>query len=185
MDDIQFWLYILFALIYFVARALKKKAQPDASKSDENTQTPRRHRQKTFEELLQEFTEGRETVREDVREEEEAVEDFREARRIRPTDDVRRRVEKEVSTETLFEEGTTRSFSDEESRKVYEASIRRAEGATLEFKRDEDFRSGMKSRFQHEEEDDESLASDIKAMLRDPEDVKKAVILGEILNRKY
>lgn len=186
MDDIQFWLYILFAIIYFVARALKKKSQPDtdAQAPDINTETSRRSRPKSFEELLQEFTEGKESVKEEVKQAEQDVEDFREVREVKSTEDVSRRVQKEISTETLFEEGTTRSFSDEESRRVYEESIKRAEGAAIEFKDDASFKSKLKSR-QHQEEDEHSLAMDIKHMLSNPEDAKKAVIMGDILNRKY
>lgn len=183
MDDFQFWLYILFAVIYFVSRALKKKRQPGPSE-DVDMETPRRNRPKTFEELLQEFTEGKESVKEEVRETEQEIEDFREVREVKSTDDVRRRVEKEVSSKTLFEEGTTRSFSDEESRRVYEESVKRAEGAALDFSRDEDFKSKLKSR-RHDTAEVHTLADDIKDMLSSPDNVKKAVVLGEILNRKY
>lgn len=187
MDDISFWLYIVFGLIYFIARALKKKGQPDASVEDAEQAPPRRTgRPKTFEELLQEFTEGKESVKEEVREQEQEVEDFREVRQLKSTSDVKRRVEKEVSTATLFEEGTTRAFSDEESRRVYEESIKRAEGAIVDLKRDEEFKSSIKSRRDYEEErSGASIASDIKNMLSNPADAKKAIILGEILNRKY
>lgn len=171
MDDIQFWLYLLFAIIYFISRSLKKKGAPKPPERPQasNPQQSGRRKPVTFDELLREFTEGREEEQEVVRELEEKP------REIHVEEKIRR---------PAFEEGVSRTFSDEESRRVYEESIRRAEGATLELKHDEDFRSGLKSRYQ-EEQQESGLAAEIKAMLRDPEDIRKAVILSEILNRKY
>ena len=43
--------------------------------------------------------------------------------------------------ESIRLEGERRTFADDESRKVYEESIKMAEGADLEFKPDEHYRS--------------------------------------------
>lgn len=176
MDDIQFWLYLLFAIIYFISRGLKKKDAPKPSERPRASQPHQESRPKqvSFEELLKEFTEGRVPDEEQVSEKEERLNEGIEHQES----------EKRRELKPAFDEGTTRNFSDDESKRVYQESIKRAEGATLDFGRDEDFKSRLKSRFEKEEEST-SVASDIREMLSNPEDAKKAVVLSEILTRKY
>ena len=171
MDNIQFWLYILFAVIYFVVRGLRKKTTDSPKGPSQPTQSQNRPQRKpvSFEELLKEFTEGREATSAPKQEEEVSYQSLQELR--------------EEKKEEEIEEGRTRRFSDDESRRVYEESILMAEGADLKFERDEHFKSKIQR--SAEEESSPGLAGEIKNMLRDQEDVKKAVILGEILNRKY
>jgi hypothetical protein len=77
------------------------------------------------------------------------------------------------------------SFADDESRKVYEESIRMAEGADIQFDPDESFRSvKLKSTTQYKPEENE-FVKEIRNTLSSPSDARKAVILAEILNRKY
>ncbi|RED96113.1 hypothetical protein [Marinoscillum furvescens] len=176
MDDIQFWLYLVFGAIYFITRSLKKKNPPQPKsrpqqQTDESTQ--RRNRPVTFEELLQEFTEGKSTPKEEEKPEP-----------VEATQVVKERKWQEENRPKEYEEGKTRRFSDEESRKVYEESIKRAEGTELEFKRDEHFQSKLKSRAKRESESNE-VAADVLAMLQDQDQAKRAVVLSEILNRKY
>lgn len=179
MDDIQFWLYILFAVIYFIARGLKKKKpQKPVNKPESTTtsQTDSRPQRKpvSFEELLKEFTEGR------GQEQPEEREVFQE--HDEEVDTAYQTVDEQEKDEP-FEEGKTRRFSDEESKRVYQESIARAEGASLEFKRDEHFRSKLKSN--RNDETGSAVAAEIRDLLSNPNDAKKAVVLSEILNRKY
>ncbi len=173
MDDIQFWLYLAFAAIYFITRMMKKKNAPEPTQGDERepVHTERRNKPVSFEDLLKEFTEGKQEPEREVPEPVEARQLVKE----------REWVEQQKPKE--FEEGRTRRFADEESRRVYQESIKLAEGADLEFKRDEHFKSKMQR--EQDEGDGQSLGADIKSMLQDTNSAKKAVILSEILNRKY
>ena len=180
MDDIQLWIYLVFGAIWLISRIFKKNnkdATPrKAPRQSQPQQSDRPNKPVSFEDLLKEFTEGK------TDEEEEIVEEQPEPVEARQILQERRR--QEVNTPDFSNEGNNRRFSDEESRRIYEESIKRAEGSKLDFKRDEHFRLKLKDR--DEEEDDTSdLAGEISGMLQNPEDARKAVILSEILTRKY
>ncbi|MEQ8549340.1 MAG: hypothetical protein RIC03_15620 [Cyclobacteriaceae bacterium] len=167
MDDIQFWLYIVFGIIYFVGRFLKKKNKPEELPETETTER-RPQRSKTFEELLSEFTD------------EKAVESAPDTEnKVRPV----KKSKPVISEESIFEEGSTRRFSDEESKKIYEASIKKAEGIDLDFAPAEHFKSKIQREISAEVSS--RFASSIREGLKDPEEAKKAVIYAEIFNRKY
>lgn len=173
MDDIQTWIYIIIGVIYFVIRSFRKKTPEIPNESPVDTTNPQRsdsERRKplTFEELLKEFTdpESRQT-------EEEVVEEVR-------------RPEPEKTKEDFAKEGSTRRFSDEESRKVYEESIKQAEGFEIPYDTDEDYHIEKFKAIPHDhDEEEDTVADDIRSMLSQPEDAKRAIILGEIINRKY
>ncbi len=180
MDDIQFWVYLIFGGIYLVSRILKKKggdAVPHKP-ARRHTSAPSGGTNKpvSFEELLKEFTEGSAT--EEMKEEQPEPVDSSEVLRRRQW------APKEESRPSYESEGRTRVFADDESKRVYEESIKNAEGADLAFERDDHFKIKLKSK-STEEAPTPELASEITNMLRDSDEAKKAVILGEILNRKY
>lgn len=164
MDDIQFWLYLAFAGFYFLSRMMKKKAPEPMPEETEQEQGPRK-KPVTFEELLREITEQRQaTAPEPVVQ--EAPKPIKIKKQSKPE----------------FEEEGVRRFSDEESRKVYEQSIKMAEGYDLSFERSPSFKSSVSRR---NEEEHQQVAAGILASLQSPDSARKAVILGEILNRKY
>ncbi len=173
MDDIQTWLYVIIGLIYFIVRAVKKKKPiPPSTESQQRTSSQgsatERRKPLTFEELLKEFTEpqGNQANEEDYEEAEE--------------------IAQEKTKEDFAQEGSTRRFSDEESRKIYEESIKKAEGFELKYDADEDYHSEkLKSIFHDHEEEEDTIADEVREMFSDPQDAKKAIILGEILNRRY
>ncbi|XOV95083.1 MAG: hypothetical protein ACFHWX_10300 [Bacteroidota bacterium] len=176
MDDIQTWIYIIIGIIYFIVRSLKKKTpnsseQPMPRSSQPQQSDTQRRKPLTFEELLKEFTNpeaGQDT--------EEAIEEVEEVERPE-----RERVREEFATE-----GSTRRFSDEESKRVYEESIKKAEGFKIDYSTDEKYHTEKLKAILHDHEEEEStFADDIKEMFNDPQDAKKAVVLSEILNRKY
>lgn len=172
MDDIQVWIYILFGIIYFLVRAFKKKepqSPPSRPRTSQSQPEPER-KPVTFEELLREFTEGREEERAPRKEPVKEV----------STQKIEQRKEEKRNSE--FEEGRTRAFADEESRRVYEESIARAEGA-MRSSIENEFSS--KIRRNEDQEEERGVASEIKDMLNNPADARKAMILSEILNRKY
>lgn len=167
MDNIQFWLYVAFGVIYFVFKQLrKKKTQEETQEVDQEMPQPRR-KPVTFDELLKEFTQGKEGY-EEVREEQEYH-----APQVLPTAYPQKEIE-------------SRKFADDESQKIYERSIAQAEGYDLKFERDDNFR--VKSPMQvtlRGEDEEKSIGEEIFDSLRDADQARKAVILGEILNRKY
>ena len=181
MDDIQFWVYLLFGLLYIITRALRKKRTEDqAPPAEGEGERPRRREAKSFEELLREFTEA-------GAEREEA-----EQPTTRPASTpVSRRVSEEQQRSkrrrSEFErEGETRHFADDESRRVYEESIRQAEGADLSYERDEHFKISRSLQSKSREQRPETqTAREVRGMLSSPDSAKKAIILAEILNRKY
>lgn len=178
MDNIQFWLYLVFGAIYLLTRFLKKKdPENEPNRPGQNPNQPQRPQRKpvTFEELLKEFTEGRQ--------EEEEPERVPERRPMEETQVKERKRQEESRPKEIIEEGRTRRFADDESRRIYEESIRKAEDTAIEFRRDDDFRSRMARR--NEEEAENNLAEEIKEMLQDKNQAQKAVVLSEILNRKY
>ncbi|MEO9484790.1 MAG: hypothetical protein ABJG47_15125 [Ekhidna sp.] len=167
MDDFSFWWYIIAAVIYFITRGKKKKEQqPNARPGSENNPPP--SQPKSFEDLLREITEGR-TEEEPTIEQEPVVIEPQE------TEEERRRLE-----------GERRAFADDESRRVYEESIKMAEGSDIEFAPDENFREPrlFKGGSQEEEEEEWSIADEIRDGLSTSE-AKKAVIYSEILTRRY
>ncbi|MEO9869643.1 hypothetical protein [Ekhidna sp.] len=167
MDDFNFWWYIIAAVIYFFTRKKKKKDQPNSRPGSEKN--PPSTQPKSFEDLLKEITEGRSVEDEEdliIKQEPVVIEDTQEA-------------------ESISLEGERRSFADAESRKVYEDSIKMAEGADLTFERDEHFATSSLFKGSKDGEEEEwSIADEIRDGLNSSE-AKKAVIYSEILTRKY
>lgn len=169
MDNIQFWLYLAFGLIYFITRQMKKKkANNDADQ--EQAPIPQKPYKKpvTFEDLLKEFTQ------EQVDDEEDEIVEQRKPITVAAP-------KKEVTP--IEEDHLHRRFADEESKKVYQNSIKQAEGADLKFERDMNFKSSIERSEQHAETSE--FGAEIIESLRDADEAKKAIILSEIFNRKY
>lgn len=168
MDDFNFWWYIIAAVIYFLTRKKKKKEQPSNRPGSENN-PPKNQQPKSFEDLLREITEGRNESEPVIEQEPVVIE----------------QEERSIQDENIRLEGNRRAFADDESRRVYEESIKMAEGADLEFEPDEHFRAP--SLFKGSKNDDEeewTIADEIRDGLNSSE-ARKAVIYSEILNRKY
>lgn len=182
MDNIQFWLYLGFGLIYFITRQMKKKKKQaeEARTGEQPTEKPFK-KPVTFDELLKEFTQEpeEETPVDDYAEQQRRIE---EARKEQEEASLRRR-ENEEKKRLIEQDHTSRRFADEESRMIYEKSIAQAEGADLKFERDEHFKTAVNIKDKEEEED--TFGSEILSMLQDADQAKKAVVLSEILNRKY
>ncbi|MEO9474067.1 MAG: hypothetical protein ABJG41_00980 [Cyclobacteriaceae bacterium] len=173
MDDIQFWLYLGFGLIYFIVRQMKKKNASEQEQSPQDAPTEKPYKKPvTFEELLREFT--GETTEE---EKEVVLEDYSE---LKKEEDHKEEVKPYKYTE---DDHSRRRFADDESRKIYENSIKQAEGAELVFERDNNFKSKMTRKEQQEA--DSAFGREILESLQDADQAKKAVVLSEILNRKY
>ncbi len=170
MEDYKIVWYILAAVIYFLTRGRKKKA-PTSRPGTENNPSPQSPA-KSFEDLLKEITgdaDPQQKPEEPVQEVEEKKED----------------VKWEEAIEEQRLEGERRAFADEESRKIYEESIKRAEGFKLDYEPDEHYHEPRLFKGQEiDEEEEYSFADEIRDGLSSTE-ARKAIIYSEILNRRY
>lgn len=163
MDD-QIWFYIIAAVIYFLTRKKKKKAQPQQPQSSSESAPSPQQKPISFEELLKEITEGKTQEQS----EHEVVVDQPEP----------------VQVEEIKKEGRSRQFADDESRRIYEDSIKRAEEIDIPFEADEDYAS--KKLFKHADiEEEHTIADEIREGLQSTDSARKAIIYSEILNRKF
>lgn len=177
MEDIKVVFYVILGIIFVVSRILKsnkgsQKAPPQrrrpAPNAGGNPQQRQRNKPATFEDLLKEFAE--------------------EATAEAPSRQPAKR-EAPKPREPKYEEGRTRRFSDDESRKIYEESVKRAEGFDIDFSADDSFKSirtkfgeGAVKKDLHKKN---PIIASIKSDLKDKQSIKKAFILSEVLNRKY
>ncbi len=182
-------IYIIMAIIFFVVRNLKKKPQApapqpgreyeddDADDQPSTTNAP----PTSFEDLLRELTTGGQTPQPvQTPPVQEAKRGFEFPSDGSNYEDVHDEWE-DKNIATYDEGGHTRLFSDEETKNIYQDSIRLAHSK-------EDHLAETKSRFKEfeiQEEDNSAFRDEIVDMLKDQEGAKKAIILGEILNRKY
>ncbi|MEM7550459.1 MAG: hypothetical protein AAF363_12325 [Bacteroidota bacterium] len=164
MDDIGNIVYIVFLVIYLLSRAFKKKkpkqpptANPDAYEQTESQPTQRPKKQLTFEEMLREFTEGA------------------------PPE------EPEVLDEPV-PEPTPRQYDDQSISEKYQSSIDQAK----KFKTiDEQVELERKPLVFDEfdaydiKEDGPSIADEVRESLQNLDDARKAIILKEVLDRKF
>ena len=175
MDE-QIWFYIIAAVIYFLTRGKKKKQNQKpapnqrAQRPTESSRPQQTQRPVSFEDLLKEITEAREEepAKEIVVEESEPVK-------------VERVLREEKKTRR------ERHFADDESRRIYEESIARAQehepGHDHKFEPDDDYVS--RKMFKTGEKAEPTFADKIRESLQSKEDAKKAIIYSEILSKKY
>ncbi len=160
MDNIQIILYIAFIAIAILSRLLK--AKKDTPPPAQDQQNPNSDGPLSFEDLLKEFTgesQKKETPPPYIPKE---TEEYREYT-TQPT-----------------------SYDDEEAKIVYESAVRDSqkikthdETVQLESKRP------VFGHFEEYDNDKETVANELYSMLKDEDGIRKAVILNEILNRKY
>ncbi len=158
MDDIQIVLYILFLVIALISRVMKSRKQEapkTASKSSPTQNKPAKSL--TFEELLREFTEQPQPEAKKAAQEVEVVdyEDF--------------------------------DYKDEtEIQRIYEDSIKASKQFEQSTHSEDDRHTGNFRHFEgYSEKDVEEEESEYALLLQDEESAKRAIILSEIINRKY
>lgn len=181
--DAQFWIYIVIGVIYFLSKLLKKPEQGPGEAPDTQQPAGRRlqpgqastekPRQVTFEELLREITEGKqapktepqprqehryESFDNDLKEEAQSLErvDFDEAENAR-----------------IFQKYEEAQSLANERRSLEETM--RLEDTIVDFKRFEAFERKVKRNVVH----------DYVKIIRDPERLRQAVVMSEILKRKF
>lgn len=178
MDSFQFWLYVIIGAIWFLSRlGKKKKAEESASPSDANderpvssTRTPSpKPKQLTFEELLREITESKQ--QQELPKEEPVVDyDDNLEEEEKDLEDVEYDYRKENKTYEVYEEAKKQAFhrpSLEETMKVQDTVV--------SFGKFKEFERGAET----------NLASEYLKDFHDPEGFKKAVVMSEILKRKF
>ncbi|MDE0472478.1 MAG: hypothetical protein OXH57_11110 [Ekhidna sp.] len=165
MDDFNFWWYILAAVIYFLTRRKKKQPQKGSAPNTENT-PQKNQRPKSFEELLQEITGGNQP----------------ELPKQEPVEIKTEKKQLSEDEKAIQGEEEERVFTDDESRHVYEESVRMAEKADSPFGRDDHFKEPRL--FQEKDDNKKSYFEELMDGF-DTDEAKRAVIYSEILNKKY
>jgi hypothetical protein len=183
--DAQFWIYIVIGVIYFLSRLLKKpeqapgegpdSQQPQRGRQAQAGQGTEKPRQMTFEELLREITEGKQAQPQ--------------APRPRPRQEPQyETLEKDLGDEARSLERV--DFDEAENARVFQkyeeakslALERRSleetlklEDTVVDFKRFEAF----------EKKKRRNVLQDYIKIIRNPESLKHAVVMSEILKRKF
>ncbi|MEM6525012.1 MAG: hypothetical protein AAF693_14510 [Bacteroidota bacterium] len=163
MDDIQLLVYILIVAFGIFSRFLKAKKKKPKPQAPADTETASEKPVVSFEELLKEFT-GESSN-------EPELEEVYEPKRAKP---------KPVAVE----------YNEDEIQQRYQESLITAESYKSQSARKEEKQDDRhKGNFTHvngydaiEKEPEES---EFLAFLRDEDGPRKAIILGEILNRRY
>lgn len=184
MDKFQFWLYVIIGIIYVLTRFKKKPQQPPKDLPEYKPEKPARTfdlpparptapsasapRPMSFEELLREITEGKSAERPA----ESPVVDY---------DDVL--VEEEQDLEDVNYDEKRRDPVAVEYEDAKRAAFNRLSLEETMHLEDTDVRFGKFKVF--EKEDERNLLNEYMADLRDPEGWKKAVVMSEILKRKF
>ncbi len=158
MDDIQLILYIAFVVFAIVSRVLKSKKAGKLKPPVQSEQEPTvQEREFSFEDLLKEFTEG---PKEGPKKEEYRQE-----------------------VEEVFEEEYQ---NDDEAERIYQESIAATERYEQMAKVSEDKHTGNFKHFEgYSEEDMEEEENEYAELFQDENSAKRAIILSEIINRKY
>lgn len=180
----QYWIYVIIAIVYAIIKAVKKKEEgkpseiPDRRQEREakyNTSPPvERPKQLTFEELLKEITESKKPQRtsyqpvqpkaeyvdydEEIEEEEKDLEDVNYDHRKRD------------KLYDVYEEAKRQAFerpSLEETMKVTDTNVQFGKFKVFE------------------QDKQRNLLAEYTKDFQDGEGLKKAVVLTEILNRKF
>lgn len=161
MEDIQLYIYIAFLLIAFLSRIWGKKKKAERDSPNEEHQP--KEKPLSFEDLLKEFTQSKvERDRPEVRK-------------------VKEPIVEEIGREYDFKDSIP---NDDEAKEIYQKSVRAAKAAKDYKPESADMKFGHFEAFE-EEVSENSIADEVKEMLKDSNNMAKAVVLSEILNRKY
>ncbi len=183
MENPEILFYIVAGLIYFLTRGRKKKKRnvpsPKTSHEpvDQGNAHPPKESQLSFDDLLKELTGQATKTRAEPVEKTEPVEE--------PEPEPEPELEDKAKP-IISKTKPLPSFDDEKIRKRYKRATVGNKIKTIAEKAAEQKKTQS---FRFEEfkikEDVNEFAEELKTMLQDPDDIKKAVILAEILNRKY
>ena len=178
MKDIQIWLYIIIGVIYFLSRLKKKPEQQPNEMPDFEREKPVRNieapsakpiatpqKALTFEELLREISEKKEKPQPEYVDYDDSIEEEE-----KDLEDVNYDYRKQDKIYEVYEEAKKQAFhrpSLEETMKVTDTDVRYGKFKVFE------------------EEAKRDLMAEYLADFKDPEGFKKAVVMSEILKRKF
>lgn len=183
--DAQFWIYIVIGVIYFLSRLLKKPEQAPGDTPDSlPTETRRRPqsqqpvseapRQLTFEELLREITEGKQAQRRVP--EPDVIVSPGESYEKKLGDEARSLEEIDFNEAEIARKW--KSYEEVPVRSVERKSLEETmtlEDTVMDFRKFEAFQQKSQRKV---------LEGYIK-IIRNPESLKQAVVMSEILKRKF
>ncbi len=186
--DAQFWIYIVIGIIYFISRMLKK---PEASQPPR----PRRTRETaddaapaepeptpvSFEDLLREIMEGKQVQKPRPREVPQPTREpvpmpMYEAYEQDPGEEARSLEEIDAEEESVAQRW--KPYEEIPAGNVERISLEetlRLEDTVVDFKRFEAF----------ERRDERRVSHEYMKILRNPQTLKQAVVMSEILKRKF
>jgi hypothetical protein len=180
--EVKYWIYIIIGLIYFLSKFLKKSEQPPAETPDRrgkrapSESTPvgsDRPKQLTFEELLREITEGKQPPKPVIqpansRRYESFDEDIKdEARSLENVTD-------NDQDDTAVLKSYERAKSQASERYSLEETLR-LKDTVMDFGKFKVF----------EQEKKRNLANEYFNVFRNPQGIRQAVVMSEILKRKF
>jgi hypothetical protein len=185
--EAKYWFYIIIGGIYLLSRFLKKSDNP--AEQNSGTPTPRpspaantdqtKPKTLTFEELLREITEGKEMTKQILPVGQPTSQEKKFAE-VDYDDDLKEEAED-------LEESVPDYRSKDRSYEIYEegkmnAFNRPSLEETLNV-RNTDMKFGKFKAFEQEQQ--RNLLEEYTKQLQDPEGLKKAIVMSEILNRKF
>lgn len=184
--EAKYWFYIIVGGIYILSRFLKKSENPTVNvpkstpdRPSQGQPTPQtKTKQLTFEELLREITESKELPKSPVPVSTRPVErqftevDYDEDLKdeIRDLEEVEPAYKQKDSVYKVYEDAKQSAFN------------RPSLEETLNL-RNTDVRYGKFKVFEQDQQ--RNLLEEYTRQLQDPEGLKKAVVMSEILNRKF
>lgn len=178
--ELKFWIYVIIGVVYLLTRLKKKSdekppAVPEIPKPGQRVEMPTGHANKpkplTFEELLREITEAKTTKAQPLPAEPAYVDYDDEVRdEIQDLEEIPASYKKKDAIYEMYEEGKVKAFA----RPSLEETLK------LE---DTDIRFGKFKGFELVEE--ENVMQRYTRDFEDPEGLKKAFVMSEILNRKF
>lgn len=185
MDNLQFWIYIIIAVIYMVSRAMKKGQQSqrqgreeqgelDTSGGGEASEKPI-----TFEDLLREITEGKKPAPKQVPREEpmKPVVTKPKPAYVDYDDDLKDEIEDLEDVNYKSEERVYDIYEKAKQEAFLRPSLEEAQGErkAVDYGRFKEFSIKKRS----------TLLDEYVAELKKPSGFKKAVVMSEILNRRF
>ncbi len=179
MDDLELYIYLALGVIYFLSRAFRKKKpvtppqnQRKTDSREDYDQAPQKEKPVSFEDLLREFTGQKKEPEYDYEEE------YKEDDRSYDGDSYYREEEKSGTEYETAEEVEYKSYDE-----VYDVN---KDLKTLD--EQVDLELSKKKRFEEykiEEGVNIHTAKRFRELLQNKDSIKDAIILKEILDRKY
>jgi hypothetical protein len=170
MDNLQIWIYIIVGILYLIGRA-SKKPQNQPPKQVSQKPTSSEPKPLTFEELLKEITEGKQSPPSP-----KPVQEY-----VDYEDDIKDEEEIEVLEKTDYDYRKEETYKAYEKSK-YEAFNRLSYEETLKL---EDTKVEFGKFKEFEQSATPSFSTQLARDFADPEKVRRAFIMSEIFNRKY